>query len=727
MKIWQILRQWCAKSTPTVLQNELTDSGATALAILLAYWGRYISLEDLRLQFGYARDGYKMEDVIRVANLNGLDCTVELCSAEEFAQHKPPFIMVGAHNNYIIIERITNNKILINDPAMGPRKITIDVCAQLHSGMIIKCHKTIHFEKTDEGKFNLTKAMLEKLLPFKRTMIFLFLVGLFMVLTGIVSPILLQQFIDGILQQGNFTLAPYIIGGLLVTTGLQILFPFLEQRILLRFYATMAFYETQKFVRHLLAQPWNFFAGRAMGDISMRMHNNDEIAHIMVYKLAHNIIQLVKIAIFGLIIIVYDPIIAIPVLLINSLNFMVLMVVMRRLSDMAQRIGRETNELHAVGYNGIYFINSIKYSAMEHYFFEKWALIHGKTINTYQKMQFYSVIIHLTPILCASLSVIAILWVGGVRYLSGAITAGGIVAMMSLAYNLAEPLKSFIALVYPLQLLNAKLTDVNEVFANPVDKKFQSTEKPAKKMALTGSIQCDNCDFYFNPMNIISGQRGQLSQISLSIESGQRVGIWGGMGAGKTTLLKTLAGLYHHNMGQIIFDQWAIDDIPAPILAKLIIYIDQEIRPLPGSMRDNITMWQDEDENLLQQVCTHALLNSKINQSKLRTHSIIDERAEVLAHSEYQKMELARALYQKPKILLADNALSFCEPDSRLQIYQNIQQLGMTLVLTATDPIDYQYCDNIIILENGQITAQGQPEYLIKTNGEFAQFMGAKT
>ncbi len=558
--------------TPIIYQMQPSESGIACLAIILAYYNKWVSVEQLRMECGVSRDGLKIENIINVARLHQLDAEFEICEFHELSEFQAPLFFIGNDNNYVIYEGNQNNKIYLNDPAVGRKILNQKNHPEIFHGSFLIIKPNPNFKPDKSGKFNIINEIHKKLMGNYSNFLYLFIIGVLLIVPAIITPILIQQFIDRVLSGADITILPIIILAMAINIGFCALLSWLEQIALAKFYLKISINETKNFLYHLLRLPNNFFIGRAMGDIAKRVNNNDEIAEVMVYDFTHNIVQLFKICLFGAILLIYDYKIALVVIAINMMNFFVLTLIIRKVSDMSQRIMLDTNQLNGVAMAGIFSIDNIKSHALENYFFQKWADIHGKTIKINQRLQVMTNQADLMPIFLTSLTTMAVLGVGGLRYMEGLITIGGIVAVQGLAQNFIEPIRSFVGLASKLQEIKAKITAVNDVYSYNKDYKFQYkdnsnlesrlikikqiiNDSPSGK--LMGNITVENLTFSFG--NIADSV---LKDINLTIQAGKRTAIVGESGSGKSTLLKLICGIYQPNIGKIKYDNLNFQESP---------------------------------------------------------------------------------------------------------------------------------------------------------------------
>ena len=198
--------------TPTLLQIETVECGAAALGIVLRYYGSYAPLEDLRVACGVSRDGSNALNLIKAAQHYGLKAEGLRRSTITGLQNLPlPQILFWNFNHFVVLEGFGKDDVYINDPASGPRKITLAEFDGAFTGLTLTFEPSAEFQKVGQP-FLLARVLRQRLRGFGGALLYLMLVSLFLVIPGFVVPAFLRVFVDDVLVGGQKWIVPLLVG-----------------------------------------------------------------------------------------------------------------------------------------------------------------------------------------------------------------------------------------------------------------------------------------------------------------------------------------------------------------------------------------------------------------------------------------------------------------------------------------------------------------------------------
>ena len=191
--------------TPTILQMEAVECGAASLAMVLAYYGKWLPLERLRHECGVTRDGVNAWNMLRAAKRLG-------CVAKGFAgrpdtlrKKEYPLILFWEFNHFVVLEGIENDTVYLNDPALGRRKILWSDFITSYTGVYLRIRPGDDF--TQEGRpYSVVKAVASKLAEDKWAVAFVATLGLCMIVVGLAVPVMNQIFIDDVFSMKRLSL-----------------------------------------------------------------------------------------------------------------------------------------------------------------------------------------------------------------------------------------------------------------------------------------------------------------------------------------------------------------------------------------------------------------------------------------------------------------------------------------------------------------------------------------
>ncbi|MBQ9549618.1 MAG: NHLP family bacteriocin export ABC transporter peptidase/permease/ATPase, partial [Lachnospiraceae bacterium] len=188
--------------TPTVFQMENTECGAASLTMVLAYFGKFMPLEQVRIETGVSRDGCNAKNIMKAARNLGLEAHGFRKSVEGLLKLPVPCIIHWNFNHFVVFEGVKGNDYYINDPAKGRRKLTLEDMDGCFTGVAMAFGVTDAFKKSPKED-RLMGLIKERLKGEGPALLSLVVTGLFLVVPGMLTPVYSQVFIDDILIGGN--------------------------------------------------------------------------------------------------------------------------------------------------------------------------------------------------------------------------------------------------------------------------------------------------------------------------------------------------------------------------------------------------------------------------------------------------------------------------------------------------------------------------------------------
>ncbi|GEM_PF-6399032 len=305
--------------TPTVLQMEAVECGAAALAIILGYHGRSVSLEELRIACGVSRDGSKASNLVRAARSYGLVARGFRKEPESLRLLPLPLIVFWNFNHYLVVEGFGKDRVFLNDPASGPRTVTLQEFGASFTGVALTFERGPEFQRGG-ARHSLLAALRPRLRGSESALAFAILASLALVVPGLALPAFIRAFVDGYLvQRLQGWVAPLLVE-LAITAVLRAALTWLQQHYLLRLETKLALSTASTFFWHVLHLPVEFYTQRYPGEIGSRVAINDRVAQLLSGQLATAVLGVITIAFYALAMLRYDVPLTLLSVVIAALN-----------------------------------------------------------------------------------------------------------------------------------------------------------------------------------------------------------------------------------------------------------------------------------------------------------------------------------------------------------------------------------------------------------------------
>lgn len=719
-----IVRRTRRARTPTVLQMEAVECGAASLAMILGYYGRILPLEELRAVCGVSRDGVKASNIIRAARIYGLNGKGFRKEIPELSAMRFPMIAFWNFNHFVVLEGFGRHVAYINDPASGPRTVSMAEFNQAFTGVVLTFEPDSEFVRAGERP-SLMRALAGRLSRSKLALVYVIIASLALIIPGLLVPAFAQVFVDNILIQGQVNWLIGLLLAMAVTALLRAILSWIQQHYLLRLETKLALATSSKFLWHILRLPYEFFTQRYGGEISSRVAINDRVAYLLSGELATATINLVLVAFYVILLYLYDPTLTAIGVAIAMVNILVLRYVSRRRVDANRRLLQERGKLLGTAINGLQTIETIKATGAEDAFFARWAGYQAKTLNAEQQFSLASQVLQVVPTFLSLVNITIILLLGGLKVMDGALTIGSLVAFQSLMASFIAPFNQIVNLGGRIQEVAGDMNRLDDVLRYPLDETFTrslNNQQTLTSAKLTGRVELRNVTFGYSKLDA-----PLIESFNLLVRPGARVALVGGSGSGKSTIAKLIAGLYEPWSGDILFDGIPRQNLPREHINNSVAMVDQDIFMFEGSIRDNLTLWDPTipEMNIIQ-AAKDASIHTDIAERPDGYDHIIEEGGRNFSGGQVQRLEIARALVNNPSVIILDEATSSLDPVTEKIIDDNLRRRGCTCIIVAHRLSTIRDCDEIIVLDAGKVVQRGTHDELKDEEGPYKYLIRAE-
>ncbi|MBQ9001339.1 MAG: ATP-binding cassette domain-containing protein [Eggerthellaceae bacterium] len=701
---------------------EALACGAAGLAMILAYHGRWVPLEKVRVDCGVSRDGVRVENVLRAANAYGLSSeSVEMGAVDLVATETLPCIALWKQGGFVVVSGFKGNRVYLNDPAHGRTRVSLEEFKASYDGTALFFRKTDAFEEGGE-KPDALRSVLKRLSGFKSAIAFVMLASAIVSVVAIATTSLGQVCMDRILTGetpgwiGSLALLMLVLA--LVSGAVSVI----NAHYLVSIQGKSAVVSSARFMNHLLRLPVGFYAQRMVGDLQLRQADNEKVAATLIGQLAPVLINAVLLLLYLVVMLDYS----VPLTIVGVLSIVASALTARYVSNKRLNLMRASAKaegmLGSSRVNGMEMIETIKAAGAEDAFFNRWsgyqAAYYDITADTTRINEYLGRL----PQTITKLANIAVLVLGIWLIVKGDFTPGALLAFTGFLTSFMTPMNQMIDLGQKVQEMQAKVERIEDVMRYPTDVEEGEEAPEAEGLELeklSGRVDLEGLTFGYSPLDppLVEG-------FDLHLEPGQWVALVGGSGSGKSTIAKLVSGLYTPWSGSVKLDGVPLDRVPRSLLRGSLSVVDQDIVTFSDTVFDNVTLWDSSIEDFeVILACRDAGIHQDIAARKDGYQSMVAPRGRNFSGGQLQRMEIARALTVDPSIIILDEATSALDAQTEAEVIQRIRDRGATCIVVAHRLSTIRDCDEIIVLDYGKVVERGTHDELMARNGAYAELV----
>ena len=720
VKIKQPVTKGVAK-VPVVMQMEALECGAASLTMILAYYGKWIPLEQVRADCGVSRDGSNARNVLKAARSYGLWAKGYRYEPETLKREgKFPCIIHWNFNHFVVLNGFKGNKAYLNDPAKGSYSVSMETFDESFTGICLMFAPGENFAPGGKPKSMMEYA--KKRLKGSGTAIaFVVMTSIITSLMGLINPAFSRIFLDRLLSGKNPDWVLPYFAALAGMGVIQIIVTWINAVYSLRINGKMAVVGNTTYMWKVLRLPMEFFSQRMAGDIKQRQGANAQIAGSLVNTFAPLLLNTAMMIFYFVVMLRYNVVLTMIGITSIIMNMVVSNIVSKKRINLTRVQTRDAGKLAGTTVAGIEMIETIKASGAENGFFEKWSGYQASVNTQRVKFERLNQYLGMVPTLVSSLAGTAVLVMGVYLTMQGEFTVGMIMAFQGFLSSFTAPAGTLISAGQTLQEMRTQMERVEDVMEYPADVSYENDEvrEDEEYSKLSGCVEMKNVTFGYSRL-----AEPLIRDFNLTLKSGSRVAFVGTSGCGKSTLAKLISGLYKPWSGEILFDGKAISEIDRSAFTGSLAVVDQDTILFEDTIANNIKMWDNSIEDYEMILAAHdAKLHEDIMQRDEGYNYKLTEGGKDFSGGQRQRMEIARVLAQDPTMIILDEATSALDAKTEYEVVESIKKRGITCIVVAHRLSTIRDCDEIIVMEKGIVIERGTHDELMEKGGAYTQLV----
>jgi ATP-binding cassette subfamily B protein len=711
-----------------VRQNDASDCGAAALAMIARHYRVPIGLEQMRELAGTDRIGTNLLGLLQAAERLGFSAKGVKGPYEALPQVPLPAV---AHvrtedglGHFVVLYEVTKRGVVLADPARGIQRFSREQFCRQWTGyllIVVPDQKAPAVEPggAPVGPWRRFVGLLGFHTPVLTEAVFC---ALLMTVLGVSTSYFVQHLVDSVLVRHEARLLNALGVGMVVIVVMRTLFSALREYLLAHVARKVDLALISGYTRHVVGLPLRFFEMRQVGEILSRVNDAAKVREAIGSTATTAVVDGVLVLLLSAVLWLYD----LPLALVVSAFLPLLVLSAVAHHPAAQRRSRVAMEsaarvsAHLV--EDVSGVETVKAFGAERLRCEEGEARLVRLVQSMFSLQKLGLSMNALGLFVTALAGVVVLWYGGHRVMAGALTLGQLMFFYSLLGYLLSPLERLSAVNLKIQdalVAVDRLYQVLDVKPEPLGDPRKVPFKGARR-----SIQLQDVTFRYGcRSNVLEG-------LNLSIPAGKTVAVVGESGSGKSTLLKLLTGFYGPTEGRILVDGVDMRDFELSSLRARIGLVSQEPFIFNGTLAENVALgrWRTTLEELVA-VARAAGLEDFIASLPDRYETVIGERGANLSGGQRQRLAIARALLRQPDVLIFDEATSHLDTATERAIQESLRTVlsGKTVILVAHRLSTIRDADLIYVLHQGRVVEQGTHRELMLCQGRYAALWRAQS
>ena len=707
------------KRVPLIIQSEAAECGLTCISMIAAYYQKPLMMTKLRAQFGASIKGHTLKDLISISNELGLGARPLRLELDELHKLKMPCILHWDLNHFVVLKKVSGDKVVINDPAIGEVRYDLKHVSNHFTGVAVELTPTKAFKKATKTSGIKFIDVLGSIQGLGRVFAFLFTVAIFLEILALISPLFMTMVTDEAIPSQDRNLLYSMAGVFFIVMVIQTGVGYLRSYATMAITQSMRIQSRQNLVLHLMRLPVNFFEARHLGDILSRFGSQEAVLNTLTATVIGVIIDgMVAVVTLGVIVYTFPELAALAVM--SCVSYVLMKVAFifqfRQLQQGAIHWDAQA-ETHIL--ESLRGIKALKMFGAQDVRATQWVNLNVESANLGIKMGRLDLNIGVfNQLVSGGTNILGIL-LGALAIFDGRISLGLLLAFLTYFRMFTARVFGLIDTAADIWLLRLHAERVADIaFTEP--EKHEASLPPAIKVNKPIKLDVRGVAYRYAPTLPLT-----LQGVSFTINEGECVAICGPSGGGKSTLAKVISSMVPPLQGDLFVDGEHLKTYGVDRYRSEIGMVLQDDSLFSGSISENISFFDDnEDKDFVRYCAKLANIEQDILAMPMDFMTLVGDMGTTLSGGQKQRVLLARALYRRPRLMILDESTSHLDITNEKVVMDHISDMQTTRILIAHRPQTIQYADRVLVVEKGRVR-EGKKEEFDPKNPETLRLLGA--
>jgi ATP-binding cassette subfamily B protein RaxB len=664
--------------------------------MLANFHGNGIELAELRSRLNVGMTGATLATLLPAAETLGLSSRAVRLDMDELGKLRLPCMVHVGLNHFVVLTAISKRHVSVQDPATGPRRLSLQEFSQTFTGVAVEVQPTRSFAPTPRAPKLSIRHLVFGANGVKGALSSILAISLLLELVVLASPLLTQAVVDHVIIEGDADLLLIVAVGMTCLLLVQTIAQGIRAWCATAISLSLNLEWSSRVFAHLVKLPQQYFERRQLGDIVSRFDSLDAIQQSVANKSVEIVIDAGMAALSLSLMIYYSWQLAIVTAAAIVAAFISRMYLYRGMRDTNANIIGLSAQKQGVFLETVRGQTEVKLHNGVAFMVARYINRTVRLNNASAKFQSLNIVFSGVDSAIFGLHKMVVLCLGASLAIRGLFTAGMLIAFIAYADQFCGRVISFFDFALHVRMLRVHAERVADI-ALATEERWQQGR--GTHVEPDSSIELRNVSFRYSDT-----APWVLKSCSLKVEAGEVIAIVGASGSGKSTLLKIMCGLLDPLEGAVALGNVELSQLGKHAQRSITSVVMQECTLFSGTIGENISFFDpSQDQDAIDMAARRAGILDDILRMPMRFHTRVGDMGAALSGGQRQRVALARALYRNPKILLLDEATSHLDIDRERQIAEEIRQMRLTKIIVSHRPETIKDADRVFVLDQGTL------------------------
>jgi ATP-binding cassette, subfamily B, bacterial CvaB/MchF/RaxB len=697
---------WPKPTVPMILQTESAECGLACLAMVAARHGQDTDLLTLRRRFEISTRGVTLASLMTMAEQMGFANRPLRLELEELPQLQTPCLLHWDLNHFVVLIKADRHRIVIHDPAMGERRLTMKEVSPHFTGVALELTPTKDFQKREDKTALDLRVLFTGQHGLWRAFGQMALLSVVLEVFSILMPMLTQWIVDDVVVTRDLPLLMVLAIGIALLAIMSTATQLLRHWVALGTGLAWKISSSTHVFRYMLKLPLAYFDKRHTGDVMSRFGSVNQIQDTITSHLVEVVLDgLVSIVTLTLLF-MYSPTLAWIVLGVAVAQALVRLAVFRPYRQATEEF--IVREAHAQTFllETLRGISAIKFFAKPTWRVGGWMNQQTSMVNAQVKQERITLLYQAVNGVISAVEQALVIYLAARMIVNETFSIGMMMAFLAYKGQFLDRMSALIDRLINLRLLKLQGERLGDIVLSP-------TETPSASHSIASLQKDDGSPMTLELRDITfryaSGEQPILDKLNLTLQTGQAMAVVGPSGCGKSTLLKVLSGQVIAESGEVLLNGQRIENIGAEAFRSVLGTVLQDDQLFSSSVFDNIAMHDGEaTPEKVTRAAQLACIHDDIARMPMGYQTLVGGMGASLSGGQKQRVLLARALYKNPRFLLLDEYTSHLDFGTEAAVQASINALGCGRFIITHREHSLSEGDQVYVLWQGKLVPAEQ-------------------